>query len=109
MPSEGAVQQVWIISLVLYFVVVLVVALLLTLILQTARRITEGTAAIWTVGQKIANNTIQVPLLVRTNRIASRILESAGRTAGAVHAVRQHAEGCPRCPACVIGDARGGG
>ena len=108
MPSEAAVQQVWLVSLVLYFVVVLVVALMLTLILLTARRIRAGTAAIWTAGQKVANNTIHVPLLGRTNHLATRILESAGRTAGAVQAIRQHAEECPRCPACVIGGPRRG-
>ena len=108
MPSEAAVQQVWLVSLALYFVVVLVVALMLTLILLTARKIHAGTAVIWTVGQKVANNTIEIPLLVRTNHLAGRILHSAGRTAGAVQAIRNHAEACPRCPACVIGEPRKG-
>lgn len=103
MPSEAAVQQVWIASLVVYFVVVGVVALLLTLILRTAKQIHGGGAAIWTAGQKVANNTIQIPLLARTNHFVTRILESAVRTAGAVAAVEQHSAACPHCPACLIG------
>jgi hypothetical protein len=102
MPSESAVQQVWIVSLVIYFVVVAVVATLLTLILQTSRRIHGGVAAIWTSGQKVANNTIQIPLLARTNHLVGRVLESAARTVGAVAAVEEHSRGCPGCPACVI-------
>jgi hypothetical protein len=103
MPNESAVQQIWIASLVIYFVVVAVVAVLLTLILQTAKRIHGGVAAIWTTGQKVANNTIHIPLLARTNHLLTRILESAGRTAGAVAAVEEHSRGCPGCPACVVG------
>lgn len=109
MPSEAAIQQVWIWSLVAYFVVVAVVAVMLTLILMTARRIEAGTAAIWASGQKVANNTIHIPLLARTNAITSRILESAGRTAAAVDAVARHAASCPHCPECVIGDSGGRG
>ena len=81
MPSEAAITQVWIWSLVVYFVVVGVVALLLTLILRTTRQIKGGAAAIWVSGQKVANNTIQIPLLARTNHFAERILASAVRTA----------------------------
>ena len=61
MPSESAVAQVWIWSLVIYFVVVRVVAVLLTVILNTVKQIRGGAAAIWTSGQKVANNTIQIP------------------------------------------------
>lgn len=103
MITEGAVQQVWILTLVVYVVVLLVVAALLTMILQTARRIHGGVSAIWTVGQKVANNTIQIPLLVRTNQLAGEILQSAKGIVGAAAAVKAHAETCPGCPACVIG------
>lgn len=103
MPSEAAVQQVWMWSLVIYFVVVGVVALLLTLILRTARQIHGGVAAIWHTGQKIANNTIHIPLLLRTNALTHQILESAGRTAVAVDGIASHAATCPGCPHCVIG------
>jgi hypothetical protein len=103
MPSEAAVQQLWIASLVIYFVVVAVVAVLLTLILRTAGQIRQGVSDIWTSGQKVANNTIHIPLLGRTNYYVTRILEAAVRTAGAVGAVEQHSASCPHCPACVLG------
>ena len=107
MPSESAVLQIWIWSLVVYFVVVAVVAVLLTMILNTTKQIKAGAGAIWVAGQKVANNTIQIPLLARTNHFVSRILDSAGRTAGAVAAIEQHSASCPHCPACVIGGRPG--
>jgi K+ transporter len=101
--TEAAVQQVWMLSLVIYLVVLIVVAVLLTMILRTAQAIRGGVSAIWTVGQKVANNTIHIPLLVRTNQVASQILESAKGVVVATAAVKSHAEGCPGCPACVLG------
>jgi hypothetical protein len=102
-PSESAIQEIWTISLVVYFVVVAVVAVFLTLILFTAKRIREGTAAIWTVGQKVANNTIQIALLIETNHIVRRIREQAVATSNAVSAIEDHASACARCPDCVTG------
>ena len=107
MPTEAAIAQVWIWSLAVYFVVVVVVAVLLTMILNTVTQITGGAAAIWTAGQKVANNTIEIPLLARTNHLVTKILDSAVRTAGAVAMVEQHAASCPHCPTCVIGGTRG--
>lgn len=101
MPSEAAIQAVWIWSLVIYAVVVLVVAVMLTLILSTARRIHAGVAAIWTVGQKVANNTIHIPLLHRTNHLLTEVLGDANAAAEAVAAVARHAAACPRCPSCA--------
>ncbi len=103
MPSDAAIQQVWIVSLVIYFVVVAVVATMLTLILWAAKQIHGGVAAIWTAGQKVANNTIHIALLLRTNHLASRILAAAGGTAGAVAGIERHAADCPHCPTCVVG------
>lgn len=100
--TPDAVQQVWAVSLVVFVVVLLVVAALLTLILQTARQIHGGVSAIWTVGQKVANNTVHLALLDRTNHLAGKILASAGRVAAATDAIATHAAGCPGCPACVI-------
>lgn len=108
MPTEAAITQVWIWSLVIYFVVVAVVALLLTLILTTTKHIKAGAAAIWVSGQQVANNTIQIPLLARTNHLVTKILESAVRTAGAVAAVEHHAGSCPHCPECVLAAKPGG-
>ncbi len=101
--TAETIQRVWIVSLAIYGVVVLVVALLLTLIVREARRITAGVAAIWTVGQKVANNTIQIALLDRTNHVAAQILASAKGVVGATAAIGSHANECPSCPACVLG------
>jgi len=105
MPTVDAdtIQRMWIITLVIYFVVVLVVAVLLTLIVREARKIRAGVSAIWTAGQKIANNTIHIALLEKTNHVAGQILQSAKGIVAATAAVQSHAEGCPGCPACVIG------
>lgn len=109
MPTESAVAQVWTWSLIVYAVVVGVVAVLLTMILNTVKQIKGGAAAIWASGQKVANNTIQIPLLGRTNHLVAGILDSAVRTAGAVAAVEQHSGTCPHCPTCVIGGPGGRG
>ena len=106
--SAEAVQQVWVLSLVVFVVVLLVVAALLTLILSTAKQIHGGVSAIWTAGQKVANNTVHLALLDRTNYLAAGILQSAGGIAAATDALATHATGCPGCPACVIGHSAGG-
>ncbi len=101
--NPETVQRMWIITLVIYGVVLLVVALLLTLIVREARRIKAGVSEIWNVGQKIANNTIHIALLEKTNHIAAGILQSAGGVVHATAAIKAHAEGCPGCPTCVLG------
>lgn len=102
-PSADAVQTLWTISLVVFVVVLLVVATLLTLILRTTHDIRGGVAVIWNVGQRIANNTIQLSQLATTNAAATKILASAVGVLGATAAIKEHAEGCPGCPACVVG------
>ena len=102
-PSADAVQTLWTISLVVFVVVLLVVATLLTLILRTTHDIRGGVAVIWNVGQRIANNTIQLSQLATTNAAATSILASAVGVLGATAAIKEHAEGCPGCPACVVG------
>ena len=101
--TPETIQQVWILSLVIFTVVLIVVAVLLTLILRTAKQIRAGVSAIWNAGQRVANNTIHLALLDRTNHIAGQILRSAGGVAAATGAIAQHAAGCPGCPECVIG------
>lgn len=105
--TAETVQQVWILSLVIFTVVLVVVAVLLTLILRTSKAIHGGVSAIWTAGQKVANNTIHLALLHRTNHLAGQILASAGNVAAATGALATHAAGCPGCPACVL--RQGGG
>ena len=102
-PSVEAIRNVWALSLGIFVVVLVVVAVLLTLILRAAREITEGVSAIWNVGQRIANNTIHLALLEKTNAGADAILRSAAGVIGATAAIQAHAADCPGCPACVLG------
>lgn len=99
---------VWSVSLVLGGVVIVVVAVLLELILGSARRIEAGVGAIWTAGQGVANNTIHIALLRRTNLTATRILDAARGVLEAASALQKHAQSCPRCPTCARGSAGGG-
>lgn len=101
--TPETIHQVWIVSLVIFAVVLVVVAVLLALILVTAKRIRAGVSAIWNAGQKVANNTVHLALLDRTNYVAGKILQSAVGVAAATGAIAQHASGCPGCPQCVIG------
>ena len=102
-PSAETIRNVWTLSLVVFTVVLVVVAVLLTLILRAARDITGGVSAIWNVGQRIANNTIHLALLEKTNAGAEAILKSAVGVINATAAVKEHSAGCPGCPACVLG------
>ncbi|MBC7893785.1 MAG: hypothetical protein H7066_00135 [Cytophagaceae bacterium] len=102
-PTADAIFKVWAISLGVFVVVLVVVAILLTLILRAARDIRAGVSLIWNVGQRIANNTIQLAMLEMTNMAASRILQSAVGVIGATAAVQVHAADCPGCPRCVLG------
>jgi len=101
-PGMDAVQRVWVASLIVFGVVLVVVAALLTLILHEARKILAGVKEIWNVGQKIANNTIHIALLDETNHIVGRILASAKGVVGATAALKAHAESCAGCPDCVL-------
>lgn len=101
--TTETVIRMWSITLGIFAVVLVVVAVLLELIVRAAHRIIDGVAAIWAVGQKIANNTIHLALLDRTNNAAAQILAAAQATAAATGAIQRHAESCPGCPACVLG------
>jgi hypothetical protein len=101
--TPETVQKVWVLTLVIYGVVLVVVAILLALILRTALDIRHGVATIWNVGQRIANNTIHIALLRKTNIVAGKILASAAGIVGATAGIEAHAKDCPGCPACIIG------
>lgn len=101
--SEEALTRAWIISLVLGLVVTIVVAILLILIRNTARKILAGVHQIWTEGKLVANNTIQIPIyLTVTNQVVSKIYDTAVKIVGGAAAIEQHATVCPGCPACVL-------
>ncbi len=96
-----AVYLVWGISIALLLVVTLVVALLLAMVLRTARSILNTVEEIWTTGKLVANNTVHIPLLVDTNRVAGEILETAKQILAGADAIEHHAEQCPGCPTCA--------
>jgi hypothetical protein len=100
--SEQAIVTIWTLSIVILIVVTVVVGFLLSLVLRTARGIQRVAADIWTHGKLVANNTIHIPLLRETNRLASGILATAVQIVGGAAAIEQHAEGCPGCPHCAL-------
>lgn len=101
--NADTIQRMWVITLVMYAVVLVVVATLLTLILRAAKDIRIAVSAIWTAGQQVANNTIHIALLDTTIHIAGEILECAKGIIPSTAALRTHAERCAECPTCVTG------
>ena len=100
--AESTAQFVWVVSLVVGLVVSLVVALLLWLIHREAGIINQRVAKIWEVGQRVACNTIQIPILYRINETAAKILARAQGIDQGAAAIETHAKGCPGCPHCMI-------
>ena len=99
----SAVTIIWSVSLIIGLVVIGVVAFLLNLIKNTAGKINDAAGKIWTQGKLTANNTIHIPLfLSTTNRVVSKIYQSAGNIVQGAAAIQQHAEGCPGCPNCLL-------
>src|SRR6266568_2480812 len=74
---KDTVKTYWQISLATGGVVIAVVAFLLTILARTAEQIEAGVGQIWQAGQLIANNTIHIPLLIRTNQIVAQIRQAA--------------------------------
>ena len=85
--------QLWWLALVLAAVVVLVVAVLLELIVRTAHRIHQAVSDIWTGGTHIAQDTVTLALLQRTNYLAGGLLRSAGRIVAASGRIREASGG----------------
>jgi hypothetical protein len=81
--SDETIQRYWTVSLLGGVVVLGAVAALLNILASTAEQILAGVSQIWTGGKLIANNTVHIPLLVRTNQVAGEILQAADGIAGA--------------------------
>ncbi len=81
--SAPTVNFVWVTSLLLGVVVTIVVAILLQAVLASTRRILRVASDIWTDGQRVANNTVQIAMLDRTNHLFRGILAEAGPLAKA--------------------------
>lgn len=73
-----SVNELWWLSLAIFAVVVVVVAVLLGLIIAAAKSIDRNAADIWTVGKQIAGNTVSIWLLEKTNESVVRLADSAG-------------------------------
>ena len=81
--------QLWWLAVALAGVVVVVVAVLLEWIVRTAHRIHRTVSDIWTGGTHIAQNTVTIALLQRTNYLAGELLGSAGHIARATTRIRR--------------------
>jgi hypothetical protein len=92
----------WWIAIVVVIVVTAVVYMLLRIIIDTAGKIERTVSLIWVRGQRVANNTIHIANLYRTNDCVQQILASAARIAASASALEQHARSCPGCPACLV-------
>ena len=99
---EAAIRFAWWTSLALGVVVSAVVSVLLWLIHSGAATILHRVARIWEVGQRVANNTVHIPALYKTNEVAGQILASAIRIDAGAAAIERHAGGCPGCPGCML-------
>lgn len=100
--TTETIFTLWGLSIVLLLVVTAVVALLLALVLRSAKNILAVASDIWTTGKLVANNTIHIPLLRETNATAGHILATAAAIVDGSQAIADHADGCPGCPACVL-------
>ncbi|MDP9471931.1 MAG: hypothetical protein M3Q71_14920 [Chloroflexota bacterium] len=86
---QNVVIRSWWISLGIGMVVIGAVAVLLSALATTVARIEAGAAEIWRVGKLIANNTVHVPLLIRTNQVVADILPVADGIARATERIQR--------------------
>ncbi len=75
--ANARAEWYWRVSLINGFAVIAAVAVLLTALLRTVDQIEDRVARIWQAGKLIANNTVHVPLLVRTNQLLGETYQSA--------------------------------
>ena len=101
-PGEAALF-VWFSALIIGLIVSFVVALLLKSIHQEAVIIDDVASRIWHTGQRVANNTVHIPVLYRINESVDQILETAVSINEGATAIETHANGCPGCPHCMLG------
>ncbi len=100
MISDQAMLM-WQIALVATLVTTLVVGALLLWLHRVARQIDHLVGAIWQAGQRVANNTIHIPVLYRIGDLVDAILAKAERIAAHAAAIEAHARSCPGCPQCI--------
>ena len=93
--SEHTIVRYWTAGLVGGLVVITAVAVLLQTLTETAERIQVGAAEIWRIGKLIANNTVHIPLIHRTNQHAAQILQAADGIAAATARIERAVVGDP--------------
>jgi hypothetical protein len=71
--------ELWWLSLGIFALVIVVVAVLLGLIAGTAKSIDRQAAGIWMVGKQIAGNTVSLWTLERTNDLLRRTHDDVRR------------------------------
>ena len=81
------VEQLWWLSLAIFAVVIVVVAILLGVIIAAAKSIDRHAGAIWTIGKEIAGNTVAIWMLEQTVGSLRRLGESARRIEAALEHV----------------------
>jgi uncharacterized protein YoxC len=82
------VIELWWLSLAIFAVVVVVVAVLLGLIIATAKSIDRHAENIWVAGKQIAGNTVAIWMLQQTNERLEEVTEAVElleKTAADVH------------------------
>lgn len=83
------VISLWWLSLAIFAVVVVVVAVLLGLVIAAARSIAHNAGGIWTVGKQIAGNTVSIWMLEQTNASLDRIAGAVGGLAEGAGALEE--------------------
>lgn len=109
--SDVEVFALWWITVGVLFVVCIVATGLLQNILVVVRNIDVNVNEIWTVGKRIANNTVELWMLGRVNSIVADIRAVAFRINDTASAIATHAAQCRHCPSCATpfaGEARRG-
>lgn len=101
--------NIWIVSLLIAVVVLGVAVTLLTVVLRVATQIDEGAKQIWTVGKQVANSTVELSLLRRTNQLVADVLEAATGILANSRRIARHARTCTGCPSCVLSSSGAGG
>lgn len=101
MPSRDLSVTLWWFSLAIAVVVLLAIVALLSVILRTARQIDADAKRIWLGGKGVANSTVHLAMLLRTNQILADVLEAATGILGTAGRIGRHAASCPGCPACA--------
>jgi hypothetical protein len=71
------VIEMWWLSLAIFAVVIVVVAVLLGMIIAAAKSIDGHAFEIWTEGKKIAGNTVTIWVLEKVNETVTRTKDTA--------------------------------